>query len=327
MKRYIGLVLALLLFLFAGCSAAYPSKSSDGVTSEAPAAPPATAPVPDSMNGSGSYGEEEAAYDTSTNGQTALPDFGGHKVIRTFNVTFETDTFDSDLSGVTKSAMDLGGYVQNSQINGRKPEVYSDPGRYAYLTLRIPADKVDAFMEGVIGYGTLISANEQADDVTAAYFDLETRLEVLRTQLERLTSILVTTDNLADIIALEKEIADVTLQIEQLTTEVRRYDGLISYATVTVNIQELRLNEGPAAQQTVGERIERGFTDTLYGVGTFFVNLFVFLVSALPVLVVMGIVALIVILIVRGSKKRNKKKEDKPIQAFESHKEENKNDK
>jgi hypothetical protein len=324
MKRYLCLVVALLLLLFAGCSASSPDNSYDGVTSEAPAAP---MPEPDSVSGSGSYGE--AGYDkakTATT-QTALPDYGGHKVIRTFSVSIETDAFDSDFNAITKSALDLGGYVQNSQVNGRKPEVYSDPGRYANLTLRIPADKADEFMEGVKGYGTLISANEQAEDVTDAYFDLETRLEVLHTQLERLKSILVTTDNLADIITLEKEIADVTLQIEQLTTEVRRYDGLISYATVTLSIEELRLNEGPAAEQTVWERIDRGFTDTLYGVGTFFVNLFVILVSALPVLVVFGVIALIVILCVRGSRKRKKKKEEKPIQAFVSNKEENKNDK
>ncbi|HWS28619.1 MAG TPA: DUF4349 domain-containing protein [Clostridia bacterium] len=320
MKRYLSFALVLLLLLFAGCAASAPNEA----TYDSAASEPQAAPAPDSLRGSGEAEDEKPKG--AAESQTDLPDYGGHKIIRTFSVSFETDTFDSDLSAITKSAMDMGGYVESSQVNGRKPEVYSDAGRNAYLTLRIPAEKADEFVEGVKGYGTLISANENAKDVTEAYFDLETRLEVLHTQLDRLKSILVTTDNLADIIALEKEIADVTLQIEQFTTEVRRYDGLISYATVTVSIEELRLNEGPAAQATVGERIDRGFTDTLYGVGTFFVNLFVFLVSALPVLVVLGVIALIVVLIVRGSQKRRKKKEES-VQAFTSNKEGNKDDK
>ncbi len=309
MKRFFSIALVFVLLLAAGCS---PKRAygSDSVNS---AEMPATAPVPQAYDELGLSVKGEAEYVKNTTAGGEAPDYGGHKIIRTFSVSFETGTFDSDVAAIIQSVAELGGYVENSNVNGRKPEVYSDPGRYAYLTLRVPAEKVDGFVQNVKGYGSLLSANENAQDVTESYFDLDTRLEVLRAQLDRLKSILVTTDNLADIIALETEISNVTLQIEQLTTELRRYDGLISYATVNVTIEELRLNEGPAAQTSVGERIERGFTDTLYGVGTFFVNLFVFLVSALPALVVLGVIAVIVLLIIRAAKKRKAKKPIQPL--------------
>lgn len=324
MKRFIGIALALALLFLTGCAAK--SQSDEGYYMNSEPAAPEAAPGPAMDSLSGESGEAEYIKTQTTSAQSGMPDYGGHKIIRTFSVSFETDTFDSDLASIVKSTADAGGYVETSMVNGRKPTAYSDPGRNAYLTLRVPAEKADAFVQGMQGYGTLLSSNESAQDVSEAYFDLDTRLEVLRAQLERLKSILVSTDNLADIISLENAIADVTLQIEQLTTELRRYDGLIGYATVNMNISELRLNEGPAAQLTVGERISRGFKDTLYGVGTFFVNLFVFLVSALPVLMVLGVVAVIVILIVRAAKKRKHKKV-KTIQAFETDKEEPANEK
>lgn len=75
-------------------------------------------------------------------------------------------------------------------------------------------------------------------------------------QLERLKSILVETDNLADVIALETEIARVTMEIEALTGELRRYDALIEYTTIDITVYETVYREGPAAAKTVGERIE-----------------------------------------------------------------------
>jgi hypothetical protein len=104
---------------------------------------------------------------------------------------------------------------------------------------------------------------------------------------------------------LESEIARVTLEIEELTSELRRWDNLVDYATVTIYLDELSPIEGPADEATVGERITKGFTSTLTGVGVFFQNLFVFLISASPVLVILGAIITVVLLLVR---RRNKKK-------------------
>ena len=125
-------------------------------------------------------------------------------------------------------------------------------------------------------------------------------------QLERLKSILVETDNLADVIALETEIARVTMEIEALTGELRRYDALIEYTTIDITAYETVYREGPAAAKTVGERIEAGFSDSLNGVGVFFVDAFVWFVSALPVLLVLVAVVAVVLLCVRAVRKRRK---------------------
>jgi hypothetical protein len=301
MKKISIFLLCIILTasLFTACASSKNESDYNDGYSGAPAMPeaPAEEPAAQPEKGSGMPG--------SDTGTTNPNDFGGHKVILTYELSIETDTFDEDMAFIMQQVQAAGGYAESSSISGRKPVTYNDTGRYATIALRIPADKANAFVNSAKGVGTLLSSNEYADDISAEYFDRETRLEVLRIQLDRLKNILVQTDNLADIIQLESEIARVTLEIEQMTSELRRWDNLVAYATVKIYIDELSPIEGPADEATVGERISKGFTSTLTGVGVFFQNLFVFLISASPVLIIIGAIITVVLLLV---KRRNKKK-------------------
>lgn len=306
--------LLLVAALVSGCAGSTKELNAAGSNQEAEyfgydsamtaVAAPAEAPMPDASAASMSPAGGELADKQQTN----TPDYGGHKVIRTIAVRFETNAFDADYQALLDRASTLGGYVENSSVEGRKPDTYRDNGRYAYLTFRIPSDKTDAFASNAKTFGTLLYYNENAEDITDRYFDSETRLDVLKIQLERLTNILTASSELSDIIELEREIADVTLQIEELTSELRRYDGLIGFSTVSVEIQELSLTAGPTREKTTGERISDGFTKTLYDVGTFFVDFAVWFVSALPILVVLGVIAFAVVLIVRASLKKSRQR-------------------
>lgn len=292
-KRLIAILLTLLLALAAaGCAAQSAPQGAEAAISE-PAAEPAA--------------EQETAYSGAGNagvyadvaGAPVAGQYGGHKVIATYSLEMTTNAFDEHYSLLLKKAEELGGYVQAGNVWGTKPEAYDDSGRRAELTFRIPAEKAEAFVAYAGGTGEVTHNSKSTEDVTLDYYDNETRLEVLRTQLDRLKSILVETDNLADIIELEQAIADVTLEIEQLTTQLRRYDDLIDYSTVSVFMYEERLLTGPAATKSVGQRINEGFLSNLSGVGVFFTNFFVWLVSALPVLLVLAAAGLLVYWIIR----------------------------
>lgn len=277
----------------------------------APAAPMAEDSMMEPAEYASEYGSGAGALTASANiGEIAenssLPQFGGRKVIRTLNYNIETEQFDADYATISQRVTSFNGYFQNNSIDGKKPQTYKDRGRIADMCARIPAVSVDAFVQGLQQIGTITYANENAEDITQNYFDKETRLEVLRTQLDRLKSILVKTDNLADIIALENEIANVTLEIEELTTEIRRYDGLIDYCTVYITLSEKELTVGPAAVETFDQRISKGFEDTINGLGVFFEDLAVFLIISSPVWIILGAIVLVTLLLVRRANKRKK---------------------
>lgn len=195
-------------------------------------------------------GEAEISYaGGGESGSSFSQNYGGHKVISTYEMELRTDAFDAHYEALVSKAKAMGGYVQYGNVWGTKPEVYGDSGRTAELTFRIPAEQAEAFLTFAEGNGEVVRQSVNTEDVTLDYYDRETRLEVLRAQLDRLQSILVETDNLADIIELEQAISDVTLEIEQMTTQLRRYDDLIDYATVHIYLYEESLIAGPRRHQ------------------------------------------------------------------------------
>ena len=300
-----------LMLCFAGCS----SNSKDmadgynyAVTEDTAYTEPAEAPAPGAATAY-EYGLDTSAYADMDKAKLNTGDmYGGRKIIRNYDISLATNTFDDDLAYINAKLSELGGYVLSSSLSGSKPEAYGDSGRSLSMTLRVPAEKASDFVSGVQQLGKVDYIHDYTDDVTDQYFDVDTRLAVLKDQLERLRAIMVETDNLADIITLEERISEVMLQIEELTGTLKRYDALIAYTTIDLSINERNAISGPADTKGTGERISEGFTDTLNGVATFFVNFFVWFVSSLPVLIILAAITVAVVFIVKHAVKKNRAK-------------------
>lgn len=300
-----------LMLCFAGCSSnskGLPEDYDYAVTEDVAYTERAEAPAPGAATAY-EYGLDTSAYADMDKAKLNTGDmYGGRKIIRNYDISLATNTFDDDLAYINAKLSELGGYVLSSSLSGSKPEAYGDSGRSLSMTLRVPAEKASDFVSGVQQLGKVNYIHDYTDDVTDQYFDVDTRLAVLKDQLERLRAIMVETDNLADIITLEERISEVMLQIEELTGTLKRYDALIAYTTIDLSINERNAISGPADTKGTGERISEGFTDTLNGVATFFVNFFVWFVSSLPVLIILAAITVAVVFIVKHAVKKNRAK-------------------
>ncbi|HBN80193.1 MAG TPA: hypothetical protein DD433_02275, partial [Ruminococcaceae bacterium] len=91
---------------------------------------------------------------------------------------------------------------------------------------------------------------------------------------------------MSDVVELEKALADVVYQIEQMTGALRQYDSLISYATVTVDLREVAkstlIDKTPV---TLGEKISFQFRRSLRVIAEAGEGLLVFVLGGLPILV------------------------------------------
>ncbi len=300
-----------LMLCFAGCSSnskGLPEDYDYAVTEDAAYTERAEAQAPGAATAY-EYGLDTSAYADMDKAKLNTGDmYGGRKIIRNYDISLATNTFDDNLAYINAKLSELGGYVLSSSLSGSKPEAYGDSGRSLSMTLRVPAEKASDFVSGVQQLGKVNYIHDYTDDVTDQYFDVDTRLAVLKDQLERLRAIMVETDNLADIITLEERISEVMLQIEELTGTLKRYDALIAYTTIDLSINERNAISGPADTKGTGERISEGFTDTLNGVATFFVNFFVWFVSSLPVLIILAAITVAVVFIVKHAVKKNRAK-------------------
>lgn len=156
------------------------------------------------------------------------------KLIRTGQISIEVASYQKAAQEVARLAESFGGYLADSH-SSRSPN-----GKEAgTLTVRIPAERFAQILAGFKGLGTVRSEKVNAQDVTKAYADLETRLRVKRDTAERLREILKTrTAALADVLQVERELARITEEIEQMEGERRYYDQQVALSTLTVELQE-----------------------------------------------------------------------------------------
>lgn len=310
MKRKISLIVSLLLvtvLLFSGCAASSKYSSMEGMAADM-AAPEAEAPKEEI-----GWGEEEMAMADSAAG--AEQNYGGHKVIKTAYMDIQTKNFDEDLGHIKEKVAELGGYVASSSIRGTKPQEYGDHGRSAEISLRVPQEKLETFMEDARGLAEVTYEDLGTDDITYEYFDTQSRLEIYQTQYDRLLKLLREAEEMEDIITLENELTRVTYEIEALTSTLKNWDDLVSFSTITVTLIERNsLLPISGGKDSMGTRMGEGFMDTLSGMAVFFEDFLVWIVSALPVLVLLILIAVIIVLIVKGSVKRSRKRR----QAFVS---------
>ena len=67
----------------------------------------------------------------------------------------------------------------------------------------------------------------------------EARLKSLKLQEERLLTILSKAELLQDIIELERELSNVRYEIENYTGTLKKWDNLIEYSKVTIDVYEV----------------------------------------------------------------------------------------
>ena len=250
---------------------------------------------------------ETMAPSLDSNKSTATgeaPEQSARKWIVTVHLSVETEELDGLLDNVNVRIKELGGYVESSNVyNGSN---YSGGYRYrsASMTVRVPAEQVDLFTDRMGEVSNVVSNNKTMEDITLTYVAVESRMKALQVEESRLLELLAKAETMSDLLEIEARLTDVRYELERATSQMRVYDNQVDYATIYLSISEVR-EYTVVEEQTVWQRIGKGFMDSLKGVGNFFVEIFVFLLANLPVLVLLGaFVFFIVFLIRRGAKKR-----------------------
>lgn len=234
------------------------------------------------------------------------------KLIKNVNLSVETETFEELLATITEKTESFSGYIEESYTyNGSN--YYGRGTRNASMTIRIPAQQLDAFLSSVSEVSNVISRNDSVSDVTLQYVDMESHKKALTAEQDRLLELLEQAESVEDIITIESRLSDVRYQIESMESQLRTLQNQVSYSTVYLDIQEVE-KLTPVEEQTRGEMIREGFVDSLYGVGNGLLDFGTAVIIDLPYLVVWAAVILLVILIIRLLRKHRKNKKQKKMQ-------------
>ena len=260
----------------------------------------------DYSNSKGSASEE---MEDSAEGITAPEATGkdltqGRKIIQNFELSLQTKEFLSLMEKLEKEIAELGGYVEESSTSGLDPDSYRY--RSAHLVVRIPADKSNSFNTFISENSVVTSRRVTTEDVTLQYVDMESRVKALTLEKEALEEILKKAVNVDEIISVRSQLTNVIHEIEAYESKLRTFDNLVDFCTVNIFINEVERTT-VVEKQTIWQEIGTNLKNNFENVGKGLVSIFVFLISAIPYLIPIGVILAVIIIPLRIKKKKKAK--------------------
>lgn len=176
------------------------------------------------------------------------------KIIYTANLSLESKDYDAARTALDAALAEAGGYLESSSEYSD-----TDSSRSVSLTFRVPQENYESFLAAVAEAGNVTYKNQQAEDVTAQYMDVETRLENLKAQRTRLQQLQQQAENLSDLLEIESSLTDVQSQIESWQSQMDWYRDQVEECTVYVSLSEVSTYSPPS--EGFGSRIVSAFSD------------------------------------------------------------------
>lgn len=235
--------------------------------------------------------EEYMPEDGSSNKDSVDPN-KGRKLIKNVDLSVETKEYDKLLVNLENEINAIGGYMES--FNSYNGGYYDKSGRNADIVARIPASKLDAFVNKVGEEANITNRSESVEDVTLRYVDMAAHKKMLQEEQERLLELLETAGSLEDIIVIESRLSEVRYQIESMESQLRTMDNQVDYSTVRIGINEVK-ELTPVVEKSTWDRISEGFSKSLKDIGKGFVEFFIGFIIYLPYIILMIAFALIVL--------------------------------
>ena len=263
MKKILEILMCLLLI--SGCSGG--KKSEDYYE-------PGINPAP--SNYAPDY-EKDGGYDTGEPGE--------EKLVYTGSVFLETKDYDKTSAELTDLTRQYKAVTQSTD------ESSGGSGRRTlYLVLRVPAEHFDDFLNALrSSSGSVQEISTNVDNITEAYNNNELEIAALNTQHARLLELLETASTLEDIILLEQRLSEVELRLTKLNQYKNHMDADVRYSTITLTLREVQTYSETSFVQRLGNAFSGSWSTFLDNTESFIV----WLIYALPLIVILVILALV----------------------------------
>lgn len=236
--------------------------------------------------------EEQASRDMAVAG--AVVD--GAKIVKNGDVTLWVDDVTAAAEQVADVAKRHDGVVVDSRLGdgGGYPIPYAsgrdDAVDNGWVTLKVPADSLEAAIADIKLIGDVRSSGVSAADVTTQHVDMTARLDNLKASESRMRELLAQTESVADAIAVESELSRLRSEIDSLEGQLRYLDDQIDMSSITVSIMKTPSPASAFDDFNLAEMLARA----LRGALTVIQWVLTFVIALIPVILVLWIVIAIV---------------------------------
>lgn len=208
------------------------------------------------------------------------------KIIYEAQITLIVDDLSNTETEITKLLKQFGGYVADSSVDRREGEQLT--GRWQ---VRIPVEQFEPFLDAVSKLGVAESRQQTAQDITEEFVDLEARIDNKKKLEERIGELLKDRSGaIKDVIEVERELARVRGEIEQMEGRLRYLNNRTELTTVTIAVREEHDYVPPQAP-TFANRITRAWSDSLWALRAFGERFVIAIVYASPWIAALSLIA------------------------------------
>jgi len=221
------------------------------------------------------------------------------KIVYTAEVELVVEQFDKLPARVEELVKRFEGYVARSNLRGQ-----SGNPRGGQWTLRVPVESYQEFLSAAKTLGEVRRVSSNSQDVSEEFYDIEARVRNKKQEEARLLEHLkISTAKLDDILTVEREIARVRGEIEQMEGRLRVLTDLSSLTTVNLTVEEIK-DYVPQENPTYAVRLARAWGGSLSSLGEAGEDLSIATAAALPWIVVFVIPVLAIGMVGRSRWRR-----------------------
>jgi hypothetical protein len=275
---------ALTALALTGCSAATDVASEEGL-------------VPDMAI---SYPADESVVMLDRSDEMGVSESGSLSVepdvITTGYLSLIVEVPSTSADEITALVVEAGGRI--SSRSDYSPIDYGSPS--AYLEIRIPVGALEATVSAISERGDVQESSINTYDVSLQKLDLDARISVLESAIERLGVLLEQAENTSDLIATESALSDRQAELDSLNSQREYLSDQTLFATISVN-----LFTSADATPTEPEGFVDGILRGLASIVAFFAGMIVWAGILLPWLGMLAVVLGVVVLVRRVRRKKN----------------------
>ncbi len=140
----------------------------------------------------------------------------------------------SDVGEMTNSVLliteEFSGVVSQQDMSNESER------RYSTLTVRVPDAELETYLDRLATLGEVIFLSTSTLDVTTTVIDLDARIETLNTSIITLTKLQSEAASIADLVAVESELAARTAERDSLVAQRLFLQDQVDMSTVYVSI-------------------------------------------------------------------------------------------
>jgi hypothetical protein len=166
----------------------------------------------------------------------------GQLIIRRASIDLSVKGTAQAASQITTTVARYSGYVVSTSAQDEK---------YTRFVVKVPSDKLDAFVADIAIVGEVTSKSVSARDVTEEVIDIDAKLKNLRVLRERYRALLAQTKNITEILEIEKELNRLQTDIDTIAGKQKALKNDAELVEVHIDLREKTIY-GPLGYLCVG---------------------------------------------------------------------------